>query len=96
MSKLTTAILDVLSDGEWHAKREINDRILAITPVKKTNVDVALREMTYSNKIKRRLIDSSDKNYEYHMGSTIMGFGRSHNIVMLDSLLSKVRGALWS
>lgn len=93
MSKLTTVILDVLSDGGWHTSKEITDRAHVMASAKKANVDVALHDMTNTNKIKRRRLGDSEKGYEYHMGAVSIGFGRSHNMVMLDSLLATVRGA---
>lgn len=92
MSKLTTAILDVLSDGEWHTSKEITDRACAMASAKRNNVAVALHDMTESSKIKRQQFGNTDHDYQYRMGTVNVGFGRSYNMAMLDSLLSKVRG----
>jgi len=92
MSKLTTAILDVLSDGEWHTSKEITNRACAMASAKRNNVAVVLHDMTDSNKIKRQLFGSTDHDYQYRMGTFSIGFGRSYNMAMLDSLLSTVRG----
>lgn len=93
MSKLTTAILDVLSDGEWHTSKEIIDRACAMTSSKRGNAHVALHNMTEASKIKRQQFGSTDHDYQYRMGTFSVGFGRSYNMAMIDSLLAKVRGA---
>jgi len=92
MSKLTTAILDVLSDGEWHTSKEITDRACVMASAKRKNVAVALHDMTDTNKIKRQRFGNTDHDYQYRMGTVSMGFGRSYNMAMLDSLLATVRG----
>lgn len=91
MSKLTTAILDVLSDGEWHTSKEITDRVCAIASAKRNNVAVALHDMTDTYKIKRQQFGSTDHDYQYRMGTVSVGFGRSYNMAMLNSLLSNAR-----
>ncbi|WP_286863229.1 MULTISPECIES: hypothetical protein [Pantoea] len=92
MSKLTTAIFNVLSDGEWHTSKEITDRACAMASAKRNNVAVALHDMTETHKIKRQQFGSTDHDYQYRMGTVSVGFGRSYNMAMLDSLLSTVRG----
>lgn len=89
MSKLTTAIYDVLSDNEWHTSKEIIERACVMASAKRGNAHVALHNMTEANKIKRRQTGSSD--HEYCMGTVSVGFGRSYNMAMLDGLLSTVR-----
>ena len=68
MSKLTTAILDVLSDGEWHTSKEITDRACVMASAKRKNVAAALHDMTDSNKIKRQRFGNTDHDYQYRMG----------------------------
>lgn len=93
MSKLTTAIHQVLSDDEWHTSKEIIDRVCALASAKRINVTVALHDMADNNKIKRQRLGISDHDYQYRMGAFSIGFGISYNMAMLDSLLAKVRGA---
>lgn len=93
MSKLTTAIHQVLSDDEWHTSKEIIDRVCALASAKRINVTVALHDMADNNKIKRQRLGISDHDYQYRMGAFSIGFGISYNMAMLDNLLSKVRGA---
>lgn len=91
MSKLTTAILDVLSVNEWHTSKEIIDRACAVASAKRGSVHVALHNMTEASKIKRQRLGNSDHDYQYRMGTVNAGFGRSYNMAMLGSLLSTVR-----
>ena len=93
MSKLTTAIHQVLSDDEWHTSKEIIDRVCVLASAKRINVTVALHDMADNNKIKRQRLGISDHDYQYRMGAFSIGFGISYNMAMLDSLLAKVRGA---
>lgn len=89
MSKLATAILDVLSDNEWHTSKEVIERACAMASAKRGNAHVALHNITEASKIKRCQLGSND--HQYRMGTVSVGFGRSYNMAMLNSLLSKVR-----
>ncbi|SKA79409.1 hypothetical protein SAMN03097719_3234 [Pantoea ananatis] len=93
MSKVKTAVLELLSDGKWHTTPEILDSVTKSCCTNRGNVIKVIHTLSGGHHIIKQHADGDNNFCRYKQIDFGGGFGLSLNMAMFNGLLAKVRGA---
>jgi len=93
MSKVKTAILDILSDGKWHQTSELVDTVCKTCRNNRANVSNVINTLSGGHHvIKEHIAGCRYKSCRYRLADANAGFGVSSNMATLNELLKAARG----
>lgn len=92
MSKVKTAVLDVLSDGKWHLMADIFDQVCKQCRTNRNNVAAIINTLCGGHHIIKEHVDNQYLVCRYRIKDTASGFGISPQMATLNHLLKAARG----
>lgn len=93
MSKVKTAVLDVLSDGNWHQTFELVDSVCKRCRTNRANVSNVINTLCGGHHVIREHITGGRNNAcRYRLANEQAGFGVSQQMATLNELLKAARG----
>ncbi|MFL6614114.1 MAG: hypothetical protein ACJ8LD_10435 [Pantoea agglomerans] len=92
MSKVKTAVLDILSDGKWHKTAELVDIACKTCRTNRMNVESVINTLCGGHYIIKEHIDNQHGVCRYRMKDASAGFGISPQMASLNELLKAARG----
>lgn len=92
MSKIKAAVLDVLSDGQWHLMADIFDQVCKRCRTNRLNVANVINTLSGGHHIIKEHVDNQYGVCRYRMKDTAAGFGVSTHMASLNEMLKTARG----
>lgn len=93
MSKVKTAVLDILSDGKWHKTAELVDAVCKTCRTNRANVSNVINTLSGGHHvIKEHIAGSRYNSCRYKLADAQSGFGVSPDMATLNQLLKAARG----
>ena len=93
MSKVKTAVLDVLSDGKWHLMADIFEQVCKRCRTNRANVSNVINTLCGGHHVIREHITGGRNNAcRYRLANEQAGFGVSQQMATLNELLKAARG----
>lgn len=93
MSRIKTAVLDVLSDGRWHQASEIFEVVCKRCRTNRTNVANVINTLSGGHHlIKEHIPGSRYNSCRYRLADLQAGFGINPVVADFNQLLKSVRG----
>lgn len=92
MSKIKTAVLDVLSDGQWHMMAELIEKVCKKCRTNKLNVQSVISTLSGGHHVIKEHVDGKYNVCRYRMKDTSAGFGVSPQMASINELLKAARG----
>ncbi|WP_313677118.1 hypothetical protein [Pantoea vagans] len=92
MSKVKTAVLDVLSDGNWHLMADIFEQVSKRCRTNRRNVEGVISTLSGGHHIIKEHVDNQYLVCRYRLKDKSAGFGVSQQMATLNELLKAARG----
>lgn len=93
MSKVKTAVLDVLSDGKWHLMADIFERVSEQCRTNRRNVEAIVNTLCGGHHLIKEHVDNQYLVCRYRLKDKSAGFGVSQQMATLNELLKAARGS---
>lgn len=91
MSKVKTAVLDVLSDGNWHLMADIFEQVCKRCRTNRLNVENVIRTLSGGHHVIKEHVDNQYGVCRYRLKDTTAGFGVSQQMATLNELFKAAR-----
>nr|WP_154927757.1 hypothetical protein [Pantoea agglomerans] len=93
MSKIKTALLEILSDGKWHQTSELVDAVCKKCRTNRTNVSNVINTLSGGHHlVKEHIAGCRYNSCRYRLADLQAGFGVSPMVADFNQLLKSVRG----